>query len=552
MLRKLSFLLPLSVILLAVAAPLRCHAQKTIYVYGVNPPYPNYPYPTIQSGINAASDGDTVVVALATYTENISFRGKAITVTGGAPGAMPIIQGVTAEPAVVFQNGETSSSVLSYFTIKNGGGGSESSPHGPFYKFPGAVYIDGASPSILYNTISQSICYGVYVEDGAPLIQGNEIDTTGINNDSPPCTGVGIFTTGDDPPGATLISANLIQDNTQGGINGFAVPGEGGAGIVVDAPAIVENNTIRNNNANYSVGGGINIEASDEVFILQNLIYGNSAGCGGGGIALPSDSLTPGIIAFIANNTIVDNLSGPTYSPNCAPSNQLFSFVSLYQNPGPNVVIVNNIFSGSTTDASADCGNTPTPDEIFQPIFDHNILHNAGGSFFGQYCVDVSSKYNNLTADPLFNSPSTYDYSLSNKSPAIDAGNTSALQLLQQLSGTQLTTDFEGYPRVIDSGITGIGYPTIDIGAYEYPDQPATPTPLPTTMVLSFAQGNGHPYSVTATVQSQSPPGPPVGTVSFFVDGVPLGSNDINAAGIASLSGFPLATQPSASLSPSS
>jgi serine protease len=41
-------------------------------------------FPTIQAAINAAANADTVRVAAGTYVENITFSGKAITVSTSA------------------------------------------------------------------------------------------------------------------------------------------------------------------------------------------------------------------------------------------------------------------------------------------------------------------------------------------------------------------------------------------------------------------------------------------------------------------------------------
>src|SRR5579862_2921242 len=107
--------------------------------------------PTIQTAINAANNGDTVLVAPGTYFENINFNGKAITVTSSAGAAQTIIDGGQNGPVVTFDNGETTNSVLNSITIQNGHAsynGSYDSGRG------GGIQIINSSPTITGNIIS--------------------------------------------------------------------------------------------------------------------------------------------------------------------------------------------------------------------------------------------------------------------------------------------------------------------------------------------------------------------------------------------------------------
>ena len=100
-------------------------------------------YATIQAGINAATDGDTVMVAEDTYYENIRFMGKAITVAreyvidGDSSHIINTIidgsQAIDPDSAatVMFINGEDTTSVLNGFTITGGYGFPEGGMRSP-------------------------------------------------------------------------------------------------------------------------------------------------------------------------------------------------------------------------------------------------------------------------------------------------------------------------------------------------------------------------------------------------------------------------------------
>jgi pectin methylesterase-like acyl-CoA thioesterase len=109
-----------------------------------------HPYDTIQEGIDAALDGDTVLVQPCTYYENVDFLGKAITVTGTDPHdtavvAQTVIDACAVGSVVYFVSGESSESVLEGFTITNG-----------YSTWGGGINCDGSGPTIRHNIISHN------------------------------------------------------------------------------------------------------------------------------------------------------------------------------------------------------------------------------------------------------------------------------------------------------------------------------------------------------------------------------------------------------------
>ena len=140
--------------------------------FGATISVPTVDYPTIQAGIDAAVNGDTVLVADGIYkgegNKNLDFKGKAITVISENGPNNTVIDCEGAGRGFWFHTGEGENSVLSGFTITKGKS-----------DFGGGIACFNSSPTIT-NCIAtendaQIMGGGIYCEASSPIISNSII-----------------------------------------------------------------------------------------------------------------------------------------------------------------------------------------------------------------------------------------------------------------------------------------------------------------------------------------------------------------------------------------
>jgi parallel beta-helix repeat protein len=378
--------------------------------------------PTIQAGINVANNGDTVLVASGTYTENINFLGKAITVKSSGGAKITIIDGGGVAPVVTFSTRETLNSVLSGFTLQNGTSTFNSGYEG------GGIVIDSASPTIKNNIIQNNTACsaggGIALGFASPLIQGNIVKNNSQYVDCSGGTGGG----GISVRGAcsAQIIGNTIENNSWSSANG------GGIALFAASSPLIKNNVIVGNSSG-SQGGGISMlnDASGAV-IVQNVFSGNNA-AGGSGVYWSNPP------AALINNTITD---GPSSGGSAMQADD-------FATP---VTIANNLIVATTSGTNGlFCLST---DVLHPQTFYTNDIYSANGNAYSGLCTDQTGTNGNISASPKFVS----NFRLQGGSPAIDAGSNTARNLP--------STDLAGNPRIVN----GNGGPIaiVDMGAYEF------------------------------------------------------------------------------------
>ena len=286
--------------------------------------------PTIQQGIDAAVDGDTVLVQPGNYVENINYHGKNIVVGSlflitqdTTYISQTIIDGNQNGSVVEFSDEEDSTAILMGFTVTNG-----------FAYCGGGIYCGGSRPTLTNVTICENtadIGAGIFCSGSNPSL----MDITISKNTATGNYGYGggcSFTQYSSPNLTNVIINKNIADYYGGGIccisfsnprvENVIISGNisnlnGGGIFCADSSNLSLTNTTIKENTATSDGGGIFCIGSSPS-LCNVIIEENKAKEGGGICCIINSNLSLNNVIIIGNNANVNG--GGIYSWDSNPS----------------------------------------------------------------------------------------------------------------------------------------------------------------------------------------------------------------------------------------
>jgi hypothetical protein len=380
-------------------------------------------YPTIQAAVDAAVNGDEVVLADGTYTgdgnRDIDFLGKAITVRSenGPENCVINCQGssLSMHRGFKFDSGEGPDSIVDGLTITNG------------YAPDASWQIPSSGVTVTYSAGGAIFCGSSKPSITNCIIESNHADKYGGGIFCVHCTG-------------QTISECVFTGNTSSDTSG---------GMEIQYSAMtVQGCTFVNNSAPY--GGGFSCNDCDSI-ISNCIVQGNSGGQQGGGAN------------FQNSRDIIVNC---TFSDNSAYGYWGGGAIIVMTNSS--ITLTNSILWGNTAEKGPQISLVGGSIQLLSYC---NVQGGEAGISYTCGC-----EYNwgdgNIDVNPMFVDAVSGDYHLLVFSPCIDAGDNSAPGLPD--------TDKDGNPRIIGLAVDMGAYefqeplPEFDLSGWVFipPDAP--------------------------------------------------------------------------------
>lgn len=325
-------------------------------------------YPTIQAAINAAIDGQTIIVRDGTYTgagnRDIDFLGKEVTLRSENGPETTIIDAEWSGRLFNFISGETSSSLLEGLTLTRGY---------VEHQNGGGIYISNSSPRIVNCNIQANSSY-------ADIARGGGICVSGYS--------------------APVISHCRISGNRTEGFEGYLAFGAYayGGGIFATQSTLITHCRISWNIAKgedtygpgrsfggNGYGGGIYGNPTIE----NCLIYKNIAS-GGYGTLVWGDGQGGGFYGsggLLTNSTVSDNWNGGGYGDYLIQNSIIWGNLSYQVSGGPTIVYSDiGGWSGGTGNIDEDPDFGGTGDYQLKPA---SPCIDAGDNAFATWSEDL-------------------------------------------------------------------------------------------------------------------------------------------------------------------
>jgi hypothetical protein len=244
---------------------------------------PHGPKRTVQAAINAASDGDTIIVFAGTYVGQIDLDGKGVRLWAPSGPGVTFLDGGGVQTVVLANSGEGPDTIIEGFTILNGFSASQG----------GGMLVALASPTIIGCVFADNAAQqggGLASITGSPTIT----DTQFVTNHASANGGGAYFRLG-----LPEIVGSSFDGNTAGRMGGGAYFYDGSNGTV-DGCAFT-GNAIVDNGQGWGGGAigvsGATVDISDSSFTLNNgLVFGGAIGAAEG---VP--------VTTVTNSTFVNN-----------------------------------------------------------------------------------------------------------------------------------------------------------------------------------------------------------------------------------------------------